>query len=113
MTRLIGTRGHKLAHAIASMAIAMVAAIGLLTALPAGQAQAAQTTAPTSAQTANQTVPTSWGFSVRLWKYTVADPWGVYRVYYSNKCNPKPGVRYLKMSTSWIYTTYECWAILA
>ena len=49
----------------------------------------------------------------RLWHYTIADPWALYRQYYYNKCNPKKNVREFRFSTGWVYTTYECWAILA
>jgi len=58
---------------------------------------------------------TSWGFNALLWKETVTDPAGVYRVHYYNRCRPRRGERYLKMSDPhWgLYRTYECWAILA
>ena len=66
----------------------------------------------TSASTTSS-VSSSWGFKVLLWSRTIADPWALNRQYYFNKCNPKPGVREFRFKTSWIYTTYECWAVLA
>lgn len=55
----------------------------------------------------------SYGFNAQMWTYTIADPWGAYRQYYYNMCRPKRNVRFFKMKSSWIYTTYECWAILS
>lgn len=113
MNRHILTHWHKLTRLVASAALALVVTLGMVTALPAGQAHAAASVGKVTPAPAQVHVADAWGFHALKWRYTVADPWGAYRIYYYNKCDPKPGVRYLTIKTNWIYRTYECWAILA
>lgn len=76
------------------------------------QSRAIQQPATTGILAASSVRPAA-GFKAQLWSYTVADPSGFSRIRYFIKCNPKKNVREFRMHTSWIYTTYECWAILA
>ena len=122
-------RRHISTHRTATiLAIATAfAALGALALAPTGSAStttgasvaqsalAAQhpTSAPVLLRTTSRIASTQWGFKALLWQKTIADPLAAYRLYYYNKCNPKRGVREFRYTTSWIYTTYQCWAILA
>lgn len=101
----------------------LVASVAGLQAVPSAAAHASPVagSAPASSVTDAQSVAavdsgvakSHWGFNAQIWSHTVADPKGFYRYYFYKKCNPQRGVRYMTMKTGWVYTTYECWAILA
>ena len=114
-------------------AVALMAVTGSLAAMPAAASAAEQPLARAGVQpaalsaasalaappvavrstTTQRKVRTKWGFNAQLWSYTVADPWGVHRVYFYRKCNPSYPTRWLTMKSGWIYRTYACWAKLA